>query len=289
VTITVLAIGLASVHAETVPLKDESGTFVVPVVVNNQLTLNFTIDSGAADVSIPQDVVSTLVRTGTISKNDIIGTRQYQLADGSLTTSRRIRIRSLRVWTTEVRNVVASIAAPDGLLLLGQSFLSQLPSWTIDNKAHLLVMNNGPAMTTNETVSPEAIKATAERADSDWLSLGSYSDSTGQMFIDTSSVRFADGHKLVWLKVMYSTHAQRGPGGDTDKWLRRVVVRDEIDCNGPAVRTDDMIFYYEDGSEVRAPADELPTHWSQDSNPVSAGAKEMKIVCGASAPLMDHN
>jgi Aspartyl protease len=42
----------------------QGGTFVIPVLINGQITLNFTIDSGAADVSIPADVVSTLIRTG---------------------------------------------------------------------------------------------------------------------------------------------------------------------------------------------------------------------------------
>ena len=55
---------LSPVSAETVPLKLEGRTFLIPVVVNNQIILNFTIDSGAADVSIPEDVFSTLTGTG---------------------------------------------------------------------------------------------------------------------------------------------------------------------------------------------------------------------------------
>jgi hypothetical protein len=51
--------------AETVvPMVSDGGTFAVPVTINNQLTLKFVVDSGASDVSIPTDVVSTLVRTG---------------------------------------------------------------------------------------------------------------------------------------------------------------------------------------------------------------------------------
>jgi predicted aspartyl protease len=54
----------ASGDAESIPLSMQGGTFVIPVLINGQITLNFTIDSGAADVSIPADVVSTLIRTG---------------------------------------------------------------------------------------------------------------------------------------------------------------------------------------------------------------------------------
>jgi len=92
-------------------------TFTVPVVVNGQLTLNFTIDSGASDVSIPADVVSTLVRTGTIKNGDFIDSQQYQLANGSVEVARRFHIRSLRVGNTEVQNVIASEAQQAGTLL----------------------------------------------------------------------------------------------------------------------------------------------------------------------------
>ena len=127
--------------AETIALKREQGIFVVPVVVNGELTLNFMIDSGASDVSIPADVVSTLMRTGTIDASDFMGSQRYQLADGSFQLERRIRIRSLRVGSMEISNVVASEGPAAGTPLLGQSFLARLPSWSIDNQRHVLVMN----------------------------------------------------------------------------------------------------------------------------------------------------
>lgn len=140
-----------AVFAETIALKREQGTFVVPVVVNGELTLNFMIDSGASDVSIPADVVSTLVRTGTIENGDFIGSQQYRLADGSVQRERRIRIRSVRVGSIEIRNVVASEAPAAGMPLLGQSFLARLPSWSIDNQRQVLVVNQsaGNAIVTN--------------------------------------------------------------------------------------------------------------------------------------------
>jgi clan AA aspartic protease (TIGR02281 family) len=137
-----LALACAT-HAQsvTVPLSDSGGTFVVPVVINNQITLNFTLDSGASDVSIPADVFSTLVRTGTINESDYLGTQVYELADGTRTRSHRVRIRSLRVGSLELRNVEASVAPAAGSLLLGQSFLGRLGTWAIDNRRQVLVIN----------------------------------------------------------------------------------------------------------------------------------------------------
>jgi hypothetical protein len=56
-----------------IALRLEGGAFTVPVSINDKLTLNFILDSGAANVSIPADVVMTLMRTGTLSAADFLG------------------------------------------------------------------------------------------------------------------------------------------------------------------------------------------------------------------------
>jgi clan AA aspartic protease (TIGR02281 family) len=123
-----------------IPLQRQGGTFVVPVQINKAITLNFVVDSGASDVSIPADVVSTLLRTGTLQKGDFIGTETYKLADGSKAPSATFRIRSLTATGVEIRNVKASVAPGAGELLLGQSFLSRFKSWSIDNARQALVL-----------------------------------------------------------------------------------------------------------------------------------------------------
>lgn len=125
----------------SIPMKVEGGTYVIPVQINGALTLDFVVDSGAADVSIPADVVLTLVRTGTLSDADFIGRQTYRLADGSTTPSTTFRIRSLKVGENVVSNVIGSVAPVQGTLLLGQSFLSRFKSWSIDNSAHALLLN----------------------------------------------------------------------------------------------------------------------------------------------------
>ena len=50
-----------------VPPQIQGGRFVVPVLINGEITLKFLVDSGATDVNIPADVVMTLKRTGTLS------------------------------------------------------------------------------------------------------------------------------------------------------------------------------------------------------------------------------
>jgi tetratricopeptide (TPR) repeat protein len=123
-----------------VVLKMVGGTFVVPVAINGAITLNFIIDSGAADVTLPSDVVGTLIRTGTIERSDFIGTQTYILADGSESPSSTFVIRSLKVGDVLVENVQGSIVPAAGNLLLGQSFLRRFKSWSIDNMKRELVL-----------------------------------------------------------------------------------------------------------------------------------------------------
>ncbi len=66
-----------------VKLVKQNGVLLVPVLINNKIPLDFVLDSGAADVSIPADVVSTLIRTGTLTESDFTGRTTYILADGS--------------------------------------------------------------------------------------------------------------------------------------------------------------------------------------------------------------
>jgi hypothetical protein len=130
----------ASRTIKSIPMEKDGGTYVVGVVINGAIALKFVVDSGAADVSIPADVVMTLMRTGTLTENDFLGTKTYVLADGSKVPSRTFRIRSLKVGDMVVENVTGSMAGAEGALLLGQSFLGRFNSWSIDNNKHILIL-----------------------------------------------------------------------------------------------------------------------------------------------------
>jgi clan AA aspartic protease (TIGR02281 family) len=121
-------------------LHAQHGVLFVPVSINNRITLDFILDSGASDVSIPEDVVLTLTRTGTLTAADFTGTATYILADGSRVPSRTFRIRSLKVGDMILENVSGSVASVKGSLLLGQSFLRRFKSWSIDNARQVLVL-----------------------------------------------------------------------------------------------------------------------------------------------------
>jgi clan AA aspartic protease (TIGR02281 family) len=123
-----------------IPLENLGGTLVAPVVINNAIKLNFLVDSGASDVSIPADVFSTLVRTNTLTQTDITGFRSYKNADGEVFRSNTFVIRSLKIGNAEVLNVHAKVAPTNAPLLLGQSFLKRFKTWSINNSTQELIL-----------------------------------------------------------------------------------------------------------------------------------------------------
>jgi clan AA aspartic protease (TIGR02281 family) len=251
-------------HAESIAMKREDGLFVVPVVVDDRITLGFIIDSGATDVTIPADVVSTLIRAGSISPSDYLGETESQLADGSTSVSKEIRIQSLRIGSVEVRNVTAMVVPGAGSLLLGQSFLARLPSWSIDNQRHLLVFRSG-------TDSP------------DWQQLGANERGGVTLYVDTASVQ-GSGIRTIWMKAVYAPHTQRGIAENSNKWVSREIMRDAFDCIKKTSRLEQLVWYYEDGSESRIRPFAVPTPW-EPVIPESAGAREMKAACDGMASL----
>jgi predicted aspartyl protease len=125
-----------------VALEASHGTLYVPVRVNDAIDLKFVVDSGASDVSIPDDVFRTLVRQGSIRRSDYLGARIFVLADGAHVPSQTFVLRSLKVGGREIRDVTASVSNAHGTLLLGQSFLRRFKSWSIDNRRKVLVLQD---------------------------------------------------------------------------------------------------------------------------------------------------
>jgi len=124
----------------TVPLEPVNGVYVVPGVLNGVMNLKFIVDTGAADVSIPSDIVASLLGSGFLAQSDFLGERMYRLADGTTRPKQTFRIRSLKVGNVVIENLIGSVAPEKAPLLLGQSFLGRLKSWSLDSTAHVLII-----------------------------------------------------------------------------------------------------------------------------------------------------
>jgi len=124
-----------------VKVKKSNGVYSVPVELNGVLKIDFIFDSGASDVSISPDVALTLLRTGTIKKEDWLEGAYYKFADGSTAKSKRFKLSSLKVGNKIIRNVTCSISnSIDAPMLLGQSVLSKFGKYTFDNINQKLII-----------------------------------------------------------------------------------------------------------------------------------------------------
>jgi clan AA aspartic protease (TIGR02281 family) len=125
---------------ETIALEPLNGVYVVPGVVNGVMSAKFLVDTGASLVGLPEGVVKSLVDSGFIAQSDFLGERTFRIANGSTIQAQALRLKSLQVGNVVVENVEASVLPDNAPLLLGQSFLTRLKSWSMDTTAHTLTI-----------------------------------------------------------------------------------------------------------------------------------------------------
>ncbi|SKA38225.1 Sel1 repeat-containing protein [Enhydrobacter aerosaccus] len=140
------ALDAGKVSGDTIeiPLRARGGVLVVPALIDQSVFATFVVDSGAADVAIPDPVAEAMRKAGKLSDADFTGTANRRLADGTIVKARTFVIRTLRVGTKVLENVKASQIPGKGSPLLGQSFLQRFSAWSIDNGRQLLVLKELP-------------------------------------------------------------------------------------------------------------------------------------------------
>ena len=144
--LSLLVLSPKSAAAEQIPLEREHGIYMVPVRINQAVSIPFVLDSGASEVAIPADVFMTLLRSRSVTENDFIGDGIFVTADGTKHKSQQFILREVQVGDRVIKDVIANVVPIEGDPLLGQSFLSRLPSWSIDNNFHVLNLSMGEAI-----------------------------------------------------------------------------------------------------------------------------------------------
>ena len=122
------------VQADEVPLINKNGIFYTKATVNDKIELEFAVDSGASDVTIPEKFFKQLQANGTVRPSDILGKRKYVIASGETVETLVFKIHTLKIGLTKIYDIEASVAKDDKVLLLGQSALRKLEPWSIERK-----------------------------------------------------------------------------------------------------------------------------------------------------------
>jgi len=122
------------VQADEVPLINKHGVYYLKATVNDKIQLEFTLDSGAADVVLPKKIFRQLQANGSIRPSDILGKNKYRIASGEIIESLSFKINTLKIGLTKIKDVRASVGQDDSVILLGQSALRKLEPWSSDRK-----------------------------------------------------------------------------------------------------------------------------------------------------------
>ena len=171
----------------------------------------------------------------------------------------------------ELRDVIALVVPSAGSPLLGQSFLSRLKSWSIDNERQVLLIT--PSATSRSALI--APRATNKNDGSGWVRLSALSDPAGVLFVNTMSFR-GDGN-LRWFseKHVFPAHTETWLG----KWVSYTVDDWEFDCGDERAKLDARTDTYEDGSDWVADSHLLAsTAWHRIQGDTWKEG-EMKLLC----------
>jgi len=124
-----------------VKMNSSGGVYEIPVVLNEALKINMIIDSGASDVFVTADVVSALIKSGTVTEDDDLGVATYTIADGSTVENQRFRLKSVKIGDRFIKNVNASISnSIEAPMLLGQSALEGLGQYSFDYSRGVILL-----------------------------------------------------------------------------------------------------------------------------------------------------
>lgn len=129
----------ASSEVIEVPFKTEGGVKYVSVEVNG-MPLNMILDTGCSTALISVNEANYLYNKGMLSEEDIMGTTQSQIADGSIVEDMVVNLREVvlggKITCNNVEAVVSdNVQAP---LLLGNEILDRAASTEIDNEAGVI-------------------------------------------------------------------------------------------------------------------------------------------------------
>jgi hypothetical protein len=136
----------AAITSRTVTLRRHGGVLMVPALLDDSVSADFVVDSGASDVVLPETVLNELRKAGKFSDADFTGTQMVKIANGSIVQARTFTLHSLSVGNRVVTNLHASVAPAKATALLGQSFLQRFATWSIDNERQVLVLKEKEAM-----------------------------------------------------------------------------------------------------------------------------------------------
>jgi aspartyl protease family protein len=116
----------------TILMEKRNMVYYVPCKING-VRADFIFDTGAGMISLSAGFAEKLIEQGLISRDDVLGQANSQVADGRIQAVTIVNIRDVEIGGLHLYNVKASIKEQQNApLLLGQSAIEKLGRVTID-------------------------------------------------------------------------------------------------------------------------------------------------------------
>ena len=130
-----------SVEEVSVPFTEQGGLKFIDVTINGKFTVKMILDSGCSGTLISIAEAKYLYEKGCFTEDDILGTTQSQIADGSIVENMVINLRELVIGgQISCSNVTATVSAnSQAPLLLGNEVLNRAPSYSVDNQRKVII------------------------------------------------------------------------------------------------------------------------------------------------------
>lgn len=126
----------------TVTMEKDGGIYKIPCKVNG-VKMKFIFDTGASMVSMSQSMAQFLFDGEYLSPNDIKGTGQSLVADGSIVNHTIVILRDIEIGGLHLNNIEATIIeGMNAPLLLGQSAIQEIGKITIDGDKLIISSNS---------------------------------------------------------------------------------------------------------------------------------------------------
>ena len=125
-----------------VPFRKQGGVRTIQVKINDCAEFPMIFDTGCSGVSISILELASLIKHGYISEDDVVGSTQAQIADGSIIEETVVNLRKLQIGDYVCKNVQATISTNEAApLLLGNGALKNVESFSIDDDAKVIKFN----------------------------------------------------------------------------------------------------------------------------------------------------
>lgn len=121
-----------------VPIEVNGGVYTVNVAFDtDHKPLQCIVDSGAFDISIPDNIAAAMLKLGLVTPE---GETTYVDASGNKAHSYKFLIRDVGVAGVTQHNVEGSTVPDGGTCLLGQSFLRRFNAFAVNYQHNWLIL-----------------------------------------------------------------------------------------------------------------------------------------------------